>query len=270
MFQSIHLTNFPNVDFISNDNDKIIKSMDIIREICSIVLSIRKNNNIKVKIPLNNITICAKYSNVIETFSHIIKEEINCRNIIYVSQNFSELANENVVINMQKCGKEFGSKLKDILFAQKNKQFHIIHNQNNETILKISDLELNNDYFTINYIPKDSSNQIKLSKNGQILVLIDTTVNDDQKLEGISKEIIRFIQQMRKNQNLIINQRINVEIITNNQDIFNAINSQFNNIKEQTLSMILEYKLTNNFNNNIAESYTMDKDNEFGIKILIA
>ena len=114
---SIHLQDFPNVDFIDAES-QLINDMDLVRSICSTALAIRDNKNLRVRLPLQSLTIIGKDAQRILPFSEIIAEEVNVKEIKIVEE-ISQFAENKLQINFKKIGAKFGAKIKEITNAIK-------------------------------------------------------------------------------------------------------------------------------------------------------
>lgn len=254
MEYSVHLQNFPNLDFISINSD-VVRNMDKVREICNCVLALRKEENIRVRMPLKKITICDKEA-INKDYLELIKQEVNTKEIEIFSDNIEQIAEREVILNMKECGKLFGSKLKDILTAQKQKQYEIKDGK-----LHIAGLEINEELFKVVYKSKNNC-KILSCQSFNTLVMIDIQQDNDLIIEGFSRDFVRIIQQIRKENNYQISDRIKV-IINTNDNIFNEILLKWKDyICEQTLCKHIE--IQNNINQNDIKSI---EEHNFSIDI---
>ena len=234
MITSVHLQNFPNLNSIVVDKI-IIDKMDKVREICNCVFSLRKEANIRVRRPLKKITICGDV-NLDSEYLDLIKQEVNTREIELFNGDFNEIATKEVVLNMKECGALFGKKLKDILVAQKNRQWEIIDKK-----LHIADVEIDENLFDIVYCSKDGT-KISSCAHFNILVMIDTEENRDLIIEGLARDVTRIIQQTRKDIGLEISDRINVVIHTKDVIFTDVMSLWKDYICEQTLALNIDVK----------------------------
>ena len=230
--QSVHLQDFPKLDFISVDN-YITEKMDVVREICNCAFSLRKEANIRVRMPLNKITICGDFD-LDNNYLEIIKQEVNVHSVEIFNGNTNEIATKEVVLNMKECGRIFGSSLKDILIAQKKGEWRI----ENEKLI-ISGNTIDKELFSIVY---KSKNGLRISQcaTKNILVMLDDNITEELETEGLSRDIVRIIQQTRKDIGLQISDRIDVKI-SYNDNIFDKVFDNWNQyICNQTLSDKIE------------------------------
>lgn len=225
---SVHLQKFPTLTSIEIDND-IVKKMDKVREICNCVSSLRKEANIRVRMPLKKITICGN-SDLDSEYLELIKQEVNTKEIELFTDNLDKIAKKEVVLNMKECGKIFGSQLKNILIAQKNGEWKIVGDE-----LYIADVKMNNELFTVTYRSNDGK-KIMACKSFNLLVMIDEEKTQDLIIEGLARDVVRIIQQTRKDNGFEISDRIHV-ILNTKDEIFKDVLLYWKDyICEQTLA----------------------------------
>ena len=240
--ESVHLTDFPNYSesLINKElQTKIRKS----QEICSLALSLRKKEKIKVRQPLNKIII--PYRNDLEKeslidISEFIKSEINVKNVELVGDS-SKILVKKAKPNFKLLGPKFGKDLKivsSIINNLKSVEIEKIENEkalvleNNIEIL-LEDIEI---YF------EDIEGWQVVSENGTTIAL-DTNINEELKNEGIAREIVNRIQNFRKDSGFNVSDKIIIEIENNNL-IEKAIFENIDYIKNETLAVELNFKQT--------------------------
>ena len=240
--ESVHLTDFPNYSesLINKElQTKIRKS----QEICSLALSLRKKEKIKVRQPLNKIII--PYRNDMEKeglidISEFIKSEINVKNVELVGDS-SKILVKKAKPNFKLLGPKFGKDLKivsSIINNLKSAEIEKIENEkalvleNNIEIL-LEDIEI---YF------EDIEGWQVVSENGTTIAL-DTNINEELKNEGIAREIVNRIQNFRKDSGFNVSDKIIIEIENNNL-IEKAIFENIDYIKNETLAVDLNFKQT--------------------------
>lgn len=225
---SVHLQDYPKITNFKEDKE-LIDSMDKVRAICSTALSIRDKHNIRVRLPLNKIIVIGENLDNIKEFKDIILDEINVKNIEF-ENNIKEKADFKLQLNFQKLGSFAGSKMPNILKALKNNEWSLIENK-----IKIADMELDKEYYSLNLVPKNQDNSAVVS-GYNIVVELDMNITRDLELEGIIRDMVRAVQQSRKDANLYIADKIDLYLNTNDNEMIEAISKYSNYLKEQTLS----------------------------------
>lgn len=229
---SVHLQDFPNLNFIEN-NESLVENMDFIRMVCSSALSIRDQKNLRVRLPLQKLTIIGKNLQEIAKFSEIIKDEVNVKSV-EIQENLDDLAELNLKINFKKIGAKYGPKIKEIMAAAKSGNFTKI--ADNE--IEIAGINLVDDEFDLALTPKtneeSSAVTVALPDNSS-LISLETKITEDLANEGIARDIIRAVQQARKDADLDVSDKILLQISAE-KNITDAAQSFENYIKEQVLA----------------------------------
>lgn len=231
--ESVHLLDYPELDDYKENKD-LVDSMDKVRAICSSALFLRDKHNLRVRLPLNKIEIIGDKLEGINEFKDIILDEINVKNIEF-NNNINNKAELKLELNFQKLGAIFGSKMQAIIKASKINDWKILENKK----LKIADVELEEEFFKLKLVPKNLENTAVV-EGYNILVELDTKIDKKLELEGFARDIIRTIQQSRKDANLDVADKINLFITTDDIILNEAINSFCEYIMEQTLSKSLK------------------------------
>jgi isoleucyl-tRNA synthetase len=227
---SVHLALFPDVSSISFD-EELVTQMDYALEICNSALFLRSSSNIRVRQPLPSLTIMAQNNIALEQLEEIIKDEVNVKKLLF-SDNIADFANFKMSINFPKLAKRLPNKVKEIVTANKQGAWQKLANGT----LLIAGQELQADEFTLKLEPKNSALSKALT-NFDALVLLDTEISQSLRIEGIARDLIRFIQQLRKDLSLDISQHIIIDIQGENlDDVRAAIKEHQAFINEQTLS----------------------------------
>jgi len=215
---SVHTADFPkhNESLI---NEKLETKMDLVRDLISIGRNSREENKIKVRQPLSEVLLDGKNEEIIGNLTELILEELNVKKVTFV-QNLSEYMNFIVKPNFRNAGKTFGNKVN--LYAEELNKLDvsdISKLQNNETInltVDNSSYEINLDMVDIRITSKEGFN-VGMQNNN--FIILNTEISETLSLEGIARELVSKVQQLRKNKNYNITDRIK---------IFHQGNAEFN------------------------------------------
>jgi isoleucyl-tRNA synthetase len=241
-FESVHLSNFPvaNKDLIDKDLEKKMSQAQIIS---SLVLSLRAKEKIKVRQPLQKIMIpvySQEHKQQIIAISSLIKQEVNVKEIEVLEEE-SEILVKRIKPNFKALGPRFGKDMKLVVKA--------IQQLNSEDIQKIEqkgalELEINGKSITLNLDDVEiSSKDIEgwlVANQGSVTVALDITVSDSLKQEGIARELVNRIQNLRKNSGFEVTDHIDISIL-DNKNITNAVLNNLDYIKIETLTEKLEF-----------------------------
>jgi isoleucyl-tRNA synthetase len=209
---SVHLEGFPNVDSIKIE-ENLVKAMDQVLDICNAALFIRSEENIRIRQPLSKLLIHldgideGTYNNYIaQQFEDLIKDEVNVKSIIY-QENVQEYADLKLSINFPLLGKRRPEKMKEIIVASKAGNWAISAGQ-----LFVSGIVLLPEEYTLVMEPKKGIKGVKALSNSIGLVKLDLEITKELEEEGIARDLVRFIQQARKDAGFEVSDRIKLNI----------------------------------------------------------
>jgi len=225
---SVHLTHWPKSEK-QRIHVNLEKSMDLAQRICSLVLSLRKKEKIKVRQPLQKILVPADNQDVqirIQQMSDLICSEVNVKEIEIVSANHPNLVKQ-IKPNFKSLGKKLGGQMKSM--AAEIQQFdqakirafetsgtHIASIEGTTYTLTLEDVEITT---------QDMPGWLVATENG-ITVALDITVTNELLNEGIARELVNRIQNLRKESNFELTDKINV-YFNGNEALQTSVN-QFN------------------------------------------
>jgi len=236
---SVHLADFPKLENGKVDTG-LERKMQLAQNITSLTLSLRKKEMIRVRQPLQKIMIPILNKNMqqdIERVSEIILSEINVKTIEYLTEG-SDVLSKKIKPNFKTLGPKFGKNMK--LIAEKIAQFSsedikVIEQErkyqvNNDILIDINDVEITS---------ADIPGCVVVSNDG-ITVALDITISETLKEEGLAREFINRIQNLRKEKAYKVTDKITI-LIENNEQMRSAIKNNFTYICNETLADKLEF-----------------------------
>lgn len=262
-FESVHLATFPVL--VENYVDKSLESkMQKAQTISSLVLSLRKKEMIKVRQPLQKVMIPVLDANQraeIEAVSDLIKAEVNVKEIVLLD-DASGILVKQIKPNFKALGPRFGkdmgliSKEIQVLSSEQINQLErdgslSIVIAGNNVILSLEDVEITS---------QDIEGWLVANSNG-ITVALDITISPELKQEGIARELVNRIQNIRKDSGFEVTDKIKV-YLQNNDTLQEAVKANEAYIKSETLTECLV------FEENIANGTEIEFD-EIKTKITI-
>jgi isoleucyl-tRNA synthetase len=228
---SVHLAQFPELDEIKIDQE-LTNVMDLVLDICSNALFIRSRENIRVRQPLQSLLIITTNSAIFKDFEELIKDEINVKSISY-SDDLINHADLKLSINFQVLGKRLPGKMKEIIAASKQGKWE----SKGEGLL-VAGEELLPEEFSLILEPK-SLDGTKILGNNKGMISLDLKITEELEREGIARDLIRSIQQARKDAGFEVSDRIKL-YITSDNDLSKVLAEYSGFIEEQTLAEMSE------------------------------
>lgn len=209
--KSVHLSDFPkaNLAFVNKDLEK---QMEYAQVISSLVLSIRKKENIKVRQPLQRILIPVVDPSIkqeIEKVKDLILAEVNVKEL-----QFIEAIDKAIKPNFKTLGKKVGSKMKvvaEMISAFNQSQISQLE-QTGTLILSVDDAAIVIELADVEIVSKEITGY-KVAYDGPLTVALDVLLSEDLVAEGIAREIISKIQNLRKERDFDLTDKIHLKII---------------------------------------------------------
>ena len=260
-FESIHHTDWVKAERERSDKELEL-SMDYAQTICSLVHSIRKNSKIKVRTPLQRVLLPVldeKFSNRIKEVEDIIKSEVNVKAIEYID-DASGLLVKSVKPNLPKLGKQYGPKMKEVSA--------VINSLGKDEIAQLEksgrlskggfDLVLEDVLISSQDIPGWS-----VASEGNITVALDITITPELKREGVARDFVNRVQNLRKDMGFEVLDKIDIEVERDGELAAASLNEFKDYICTETQALSLELK------EKVTEGTEVDMD-EFVLKVRIS
>ncbi|CAN5502795.1 isoleucine--tRNA ligase [soil metagenome] len=259
--ESVHHTDLVKMEASRRDVE-LEKSMEYAQKICSLVHSIRKNSKIKVRTPLQKVLLPVlddKFAKRIKEVEEIIKSEVNVKAIEYID-DASGLLVKKVKPNFAKLGKQYGPRMKEVSAVINGLSKEEINTLDKKGSLAKDgfDLVLEDVLISSEDIPGWS-----VANEGALTVALDITITEDLKKEGIARDFVNRVQNMRKDMGLEVLDKIGIEVQKDGEWTTKAL-TEFNDyIRTETQALSLELK------EEVSDGTEVDMD-EFILKVKIS
>ncbi|HEY8401241.1 MAG TPA: isoleucine--tRNA ligase, partial [Cytophagaceae bacterium] len=241
---SVHLSDFPKADASVIDKD-LEERMSLAQRISSLVHSLRKAHTIKVRQPLSRLLIPVlneKVKKQIQAVEDLILTEVNIKTIEYIDDTSGILV-KKIKPNFKKLGKEYGPKLKEISAAitsmqqpdiqkiEKENAYQVKLSDGTVATLTLEDVEITSE---------DIPGWLVANENG-LTVALDITITDELRKEGIARDIVNRVQNLRKDMGLEVQDKIKITVQKKDELIDGALmaNKEYICNETQALSLIL-------------------------------
>ena len=235
---SVHLTDFPVADKTLIDVD-LEQSMELAQEVSSLVHSLRKGHKLKVRQPLSRVLIPIPNADTrrqIEHVAPIIMAEVNVRAVEFVD-DASGILKKKVKPNFKNLGPRFGKQMKDVaaaITAMTDEQLRQVETTGGLRLLTY-DLQLTD----VEIVTEDIPGWLVASENG-LTVALDVMVTDELRREGIARDFVNRIQNLRKEQGFDVTDKIRIELERNNDELVNAVEANSDYIRQEVQAVSLD------------------------------
>ncbi len=256
---SVHLTRFPQPEESLIDTS-LEERMGFAQQISSMVLALRRKVNIKVRHPLQKImlpVLSDHFETQIETVKDLILGEVNIKEIEYLKDSTGVLV-KKIKPNFKSLGPRYGKIMKDISKAIAIMSQEEIAKCENEPVFELQvkgeNIEITRE--DVEIVNEDIPGML-VANEGPITVALDITITPELKEEGIARELINRIQNLRKESGLDVTDKISLNI-TKHNEINSAVEKHKGYIGAQTLAV--EVNLVDSCNDTKARAVELEEN----------
>lgn len=201
--ESVHLTDWPESDLLPHDAE-LVAAMDRVRVVCSTISSIRKAHKLRVRLPLLSATVAAPHVDALAPFTDIIAEEMNLREV-KLTDDVASYGEFQLQVNAKVAAPRLRGDVQKAIKAAKAGDYEV-HADGTATV---GGIELKDTEYTQRLVAQNPDSTAALP-DGEGLVILDMTLNDDLESEGWAKDRIREIQDARRAAGLEVSDRISL------------------------------------------------------------
>ncbi len=241
--ESVHLCDFPKYDE-SLINEEIEIKMDLVRDLISTGRYVREETKIKVRQPIKECLIDGKYESILGDLVNLIKEELNVKKVVFVS-DLTKYMNFTIKPNFKVCGAMFGTKMKDYQTALND-----LNKDDIDLLLKEETITIDFDGGRLDITPDMVDVRIEAKEGFNVgmvnnkFIILNTELTRDLLLEGLARESVSKIQNLRKTTGLEISDRIKL-YYNGDDEIKETFNMFKKYIMDETLSVVFEETIDN-------------------------
>ena len=208
--------------------------MDLVISLISLGRNAREESKIKVRQPIQSVLLDKKVEPIINSIDELIKEELNVKEIVYLD-DLSEYMNIEYKPNFKVCGRIFGkdmSRFTEYLSTISKEEIKLL--QDNKLVINLNgtDYKIETDYIDTRINSKEGYDVAVENNN---LIILNTNLTEELIGEGLARETISKIQNLRKSNEYEIMDRIIIHY-SSNEEYTNSINNYLDFIKKETLA----------------------------------
>ena len=235
--ESVHLADYPISDSSLIDTE-LEEKMDFVIELISLGRNAREESKIKVRQPLQNIILDKSIESIIGSVDDLIREELNVKDIVYMD-DLSDYMNIEYKPNFKVCGKIFGKDMKrfsDYLANISDEEIKLLDSGKLVVNLNGNEYEVSNEYIDKRISSKEGYD---VAVENNHIIILNTHLTDELIGEGLARETVSKIQNLRKSNGYEIMDRINIYYSADDEYV-NKINDFIDFIKKETLAINME------------------------------
>ena len=201
--QSVHLTDWPDPEILPEDKP-LVENMDRIRDAASTALRLREDEGIRVRLPLSSMVIAGPGSSSLSNFLELLTDEVNVKEVKLI-EDLDKYATYSLQPNGSLLGPRLGKDVQAVFAAAKSGDWEL----NEDGTAKVADVLLNAEEFELGLQPHEGITAATLN-SGDAIIILDTEITEDLAKEGIARDVIRQVQQARRDAELVVTDRIQI------------------------------------------------------------
>ena len=229
--RSVHLTDWPDAGELILDDD-ILRSMDVVRRVCSLGHAVRHQNRVRVRQPLPEVTLAGKDAKLAARYDDIIMDELNVKKVTF-TDDVGAMGRREIKVDAKSLGPCLGKKMKDILDAVKAGQGEI----EDDGTFRVAGEVIQPEEFEVRIIAEEGHACVS---DGGLFASLDLHVDHELELEGLARDVIRIVQNARREADLVPDDRISLGIKAAG-NLREAIEKHTDLIKSEVLATELSF-----------------------------
>ncbi len=197
---SVHLADWPSVDELPADDD-LVATMDLVRDVCSATLSVRKAHQRRVRLPLQSVTVASPEAHRLVDFRDVIADEVNVH-FVELTDDVGSVATERLQLVPARLGPRLGKDVQQVIRAHKSGDWSVAAD-----VVIVGGVELEPGEYTLELEAANDQASAGLSSHAGIVAL-DIDVTPELEVEGTARDLVRLVQQARRDAGLDVSDRI--------------------------------------------------------------
>ncbi|HEY6597112.1 MAG TPA: isoleucine--tRNA ligase [Asanoa sp.] len=202
--RSVHLTDWPSADEFPGDHP-LVSNMDAVRELVSAALSVRKSKGLRVRLPLPSLTVATPDAEALRPFADLVADEVNVKSVEFAA-DVDAYCRQVLTVVPRVLGPRIGGAVQQVIKAVKEGDWSLV-----EGAPVAAGVALREGEYELRLVAADADNSAPLPGNAGVVVL-DTTVTPALAAEGLARDVVRVVQQARREANLNVSDRVAVVV----------------------------------------------------------
>ncbi|MGH3683326.1 MAG: class I tRNA ligase family protein, partial [Natronosporangium sp.] len=200
--RSVHLTDWPEPDALPDDPE-LVSVMDAVREVCSAALSVRKTRGLRVRLPLPELTVATPQAARLEPFANLVADEVNVKRVRFTG-DVSAYCEQVLTVVPRVLGPRVGGAVQQVIRAVKAGEWSLV-----DGAPVAAGVTLQEGEYELRMVAVDASHSTALPDG---VVVLDTTVTPELAAEGLARDVVRVVQQARREAGLAVTDRVDVTV----------------------------------------------------------
>jgi isoleucyl-tRNA synthetase len=202
--RSVHLTDWPVAADLPADHE-LVASMDAVRDVASAALSLRKARGLRVRLPLSTLTVASPVSESLRPFAELIADEVNVKDVVF-TEEVNAYCSQVLSLVPRNLGPRLGGAVQQVIKAVRAGDWSV-----SSGTVTAGGVELREGEFELKLVAADPDQSASLP-GGEGVVVLDTEVTPALAAEGLARDVVRVVQQARRDADLNVSDRITLTV----------------------------------------------------------
>ncbi|GAA2625628.1 isoleucine--tRNA ligase [Dactylosporangium fulvum] len=212
--RSVHLTDWPSADEFPADHE-LVANMDAVRDVCSAALSLRKARGLRVRLPLATLTVATPTAAALRPFAALVADEVNVKAVDF-TDDVAAHCSRVLTLVPRVLGPRLGKEVQQVIKAVKAGDWGLVDGK-----VVAGGVDLQEGEYDLKLVAADPSQSAPLP-GGEGVVVLDSTVTPELAAEGLARDLVRVVQQARRDADLNVSDRITV-VVDGPQSVADAL-----------------------------------------------
>jgi isoleucyl-tRNA synthetase len=230
--RSVHLTDWPSASDFPADRT-LVASMDAIRDAASATLSLRKARGLRVRLPLASLTVATGDATTLAPFADLLADEVNVKDVVF-TEDVAAYCQQVLTVVPRALGPRVGKQVQQVIKAVKAGEWELV-----DGAPVAAGVTLQEGEYELKLVASDVANSAPLPGDAGVVVL-DTTVTPELAAEGLARDVIRVVQQARREAGLDVSDRIALTV-SGSSAVVAAVEAHRDFVAAETLATSLRF-----------------------------
>jgi isoleucyl-tRNA synthetase len=242
--RSVHLTDWPSADAFPADH-ALVASMDAVRDVASAALSLRKARGLRVRLPLASLTVAVPDATSLAPFRELVADEVNVKDVV-LTDDVGAYCRQVLTVVPRALGPRVGGRVQDVIRAVKAGQWELV-----DGAPVAAGVALQEGEYELKLVASDVENSAPLPAGAGVVVL-DTAVTPELAAEGLARDVIRVVQQARRDAGFDVSDRVAVTLSAS-EAVTGAVAAHRDFVAAETLATSVEFGAVDGFTGEVGD-----------------
>ncbi|HZM81561.1 MAG TPA: isoleucine--tRNA ligase [Candidatus Limnocylindrales bacterium] len=233
--RSVHLADWPNGEAFPSD-ESLVKAMDKVREVCSAALFLRKAKGLRVRLPLPKLTVAFEGATRLREYVDLVADEVNVKEVV-LTDDVKAHSEQVLTVVPRALGPRVGGAVQQVIKAVKAGEWSLVDGKPTAAGVTLEEGE-----YELKLVVADAEHSAALPGTEAGVVVLDTAVTPELVAEGLARDVVRVVQQARREADLAVTDRIDL-VVSASAEVEAAVEAHRVFVANETLATSLSFSV---------------------------